>query len=209
MKLYDNAASSACARVRIALALKGQSAEKLAVSIGPGAENHGDAYLRINPQGLVPALLTEDGALLTQSLAIIEYLERRFPTPPLLPENLEAAAHVRAIALVIAAETHPLLTFRIADYVNRLPGSDTATMPAWRRHWITEGFNAAEGLLARQHGGAFASGAAPGLADIFLYPQAINAQKAGMGLEAWPTIAAVMARLRQLPAFVENGPPPA
>ena len=209
MKLYDNAASSACARVRIALAIKGQHVEKIPVAIGAGAgsENRGQPYLQVNPQGLVPALLLDDGMLLTQSLAIVEYLEQRFPAPALLPDTAEGAAQVRAIALVIAAETHPLLTFRIADYVNTLPGSDANTMPAWRKHWISEGFTAAEALLARRHAGAYASGNTPGLADIFLYPQAVNALRAGMSLEQWPTLAAIMARLKTLPAFVENGPP--
>lgn len=206
MKLYDNVSSSACARVRIALALKGQQAELIPVSIGPGAENHGSAYKHINPQGQVPALLTDKGGLLTQSLAIVEYLEQQFPTPPLLPADAESAAQVRALALTIGAEIHPLVTMRIADYVSTLPGSDDTTMPAWRRHWIAEGFDAAEALLLRQRSGALCWGDTPTIADIFLYPQAINAGKAGIALDQWPTIAAIMERLRALPAFADNGP---
>jgi maleylpyruvate isomerase len=206
MKLYDNPISSASARVRIALALKGIAAERIPVSIGARADNRTPAYLEINPQGLVPALLLQDGTLLTQSLAIIEYLEEYQPQRALLPSSPKEKARVRAIALAIAAETHPLLTFRVAGHVGALPGSDEATMPAWRRHWLVQGLDAVEALLARGRSGKLSSGDTPTLADVVLYPQAINAERAGLALDRWPTIAAVMAELRAIPAFAENGP---
>lgn len=206
VQLYDSPVSSACARVRIALALKGISFERIAVSIGPQADQRGAAYLAVNPQGLVPALIAADGELLTQSLAIVEYLEELQPLPALLPAAPAARARVRALALAIAAETHPLLTGRVAERIDALPGSDAATMPAWRRHWMSVGLDAVEALLARGSPAAFCGGDAPGMADVFLYPQALNAERAGFDLARWPTVAAVMARLRGVPAFVEHGP---
>lgn len=206
MKLYDSPTSSACARVRIALALKGIDAERIPVSIGAQADNRKPDYLDVNPQGLVPALLTEDGSLLTQSLAIIEYLEEYEPHRALLPSSPKERARVRAVALAVAAEIHPLLTFRVADRVKALPGSDATTMPAWRRHWMEQGLDAVEALLARSRSGRLCFGDSPTLADVVLYPQAINAERAGLALDRWPTIAAVMAQLRAIPAFVENGP---
>jgi maleylpyruvate isomerase len=206
MKLYDTPISSACARVRIALALKGIDAERIPVSIGAQPDNRKPEYLRVNPQGLVPALLTDDGDLLTQSLAIVEYLEEMYPEPALLPASPAARARVRALTLAIAADTHPLLTFRVADYVNALPGSDAATMPSWRRHWLTQGLDAFEALLARDSAGLLCAGDAPTIADVFLYPQAINAERAGIMLGQWPRIAAVVQRLGAITAFAENGP---
>jgi maleylpyruvate isomerase len=206
MKLYDSPISSASARVRIALALKGIAAERITVSIGAQADNRKPEYLEINPQGLVPTLLTEDGSLLTQSLAIIEYLEEYQPQHALLPSSPKERACVRAVALAIAAETHPLLTFRVAGHIGALPGSDDTTMPAWRRHWLVQGLDAVEELLARGRHGKLSFGDTPTLADIVLYPQAINAERAGLDLARWPTIAAVMAELRAIPAFAENGP---
>jgi maleylpyruvate isomerase len=206
MKLYDNPISSACARVRIALALKGIEAERIPVSIGAQAGNREPAYLDINPQGLVPALVTMDGSLLTQSLAIIEYLEEYQPRHPLLPSSPKERARVRAVALAVAAETHPLLTFRVASRIGDLPGSDDDTMPAWRRHWMEQGLDAVEALLARGRSGILCFGDSPTLADVVLYPQAVNAERAGLALARWPTIAAVVAQLRTIPAFFENGP---
>lgn len=206
MQLYDNPISSAAARVRIALALKGIDVERITVGIGAQPDNRQPAYLALNPQGLVPALLTADGSLLTQSLAIVEYLEEYQAEPALLPRSLEQRARVRALALAIAAETHPLLTFRVAGHVATLPGSDAQTMPAWRRHWMLDGLDAVEQLLARDRSGKLCFGDTPTMADVFLYPQAINAERAGIDLARWPAIAAIMDQLRRMPVFADNGP---
>lgn len=208
MKLFETRISSAVARVRIALALKGLQAEADEVAIlGANPRSQSPEYRQLNPQGLVPALLTDDGDLLTQSLAIIEYLDERYPQPPLLPESLVARAHARAIALTIAAEVHALLTPRVAARLKSIPGVDADSALSWNRHWIAEGLSSVEGLLARQQG-PLCVGQRPSIADILLFPQAINAERAGIALSPWPRIEAVMTRLRAIPAFAENAPAP-
>ena len=135
MKLYGNEISSAASRVRIALALKGLTAELQSIGIlGEGPENRQPAYLAVNPQGLIPALVTEEGALLTQSLAIIEYLEERYPEPRLLPENLEDRAFARALALMVAAEIHARMAPRIAGRL-RDAGFGGDELAGWNRFW--------------------------------------------------------------------------
>jgi maleylpyruvate isomerase len=208
MKLYDAAISSAAARVRIALALKGLQVERIPVAIvGEGAENRRPAYRDVNPQGLVPALLTDDGVLLTQSLAIIEYLDEVYPQAPLLPADPATRAWVRAFVLAVLAETHALVTPRVINHLATMPGFDGATAPAWRRHWTEEGIDALEALLARRHAvtpSRFCAGDTPGLADVFLFPQALNAARAGLPLARWPHVEAIAVRLADLPAFRDN-----
>lgn len=208
MKLYDADISSAASRVRIALALKHLEAERVPVAIlGPNAGNRAADYLRVNPQGLVPALQTEGGSLLTQSLAIVEYLDEIAPARPLLPIDPEARAYVRSIALAVAAEIHALLTPRVAAFLRTLSGAADATVAAWKRHWLEEGLDAIEALLARRPGaGPCCLGESPTLADVFLFPQAVNAERAGLELARWPAVATVVAHLRTLPAFVDNAP---
>jgi len=207
VQLYDNDISSAASRVRIALALKGVTAERIPVAIlGAGAEQRSARYLAVNPQGLVPALLTDDGELLTQSLAIVEYLEERYPTPPLLPREPAQRAQVRAIALAVAAEIHPLVTPRVAGLLRTGHGLDANDIDAWKRRWIEEGMEALEALLARRPAGRFCSGDTPTLADVFLFPQAVNAGRAGLDLARWPHIAAIAGALRAIPAFADNAP---
>lgn len=209
MRLFEDRISSAVSRVRIGLALKGVPVETEAVSIlGADARSRTAEYRAMNPQGLVPALLTDEGELLTQSLAILEYLDERYPEPPLLPTNLSDRARTRAVALTIAADTHPLLTPRVAARLKAASGVDAGALSAWNPSWITEGFDAVEALLSRGAGGRFAVGDRPSFADIVLFPQAINAERAGLALERWPRIAAVMATLRGEPAFAENAPAP-
>jgi maleylpyruvate isomerase len=210
MKLYDADISSAAARVRIALALKGLRAERIPVAIlGPAAGNRGAEYLRINPQGLVPALQTDGGSLVTQSLAIVEYLDEIEPAAPLLPRDAEARAFVRSVALAVAAEIHALLTPRVAAFLRTLSGAGEATVAAWKRHWLEEGMDALEALLARRPGaGPCCLGDMPTLADLFLFPQAVNAGRAGLDLMRWPIIAAIHAHLGTLPAFADNAPAP-
>lgn len=208
MKLYDAAISSAAARVRIAVALKGLAVERIPVEIvGAGAENRRPAYLDVNPQGLVPALVTDDGVLLTQSLAIIEYLDEVHPQPLLLPPDAATRAWVRAFVLAVLAETHAIVTPRVVNHLATLPGADESTAPSWRRHWTEEGIDALEALLARRHAttpSRFCAGDTPGLADVFLYPQALNAGRVGLPLACWPHIEAIVTRLADMPAFADN-----
>jgi maleylpyruvate isomerase len=209
MKLYLDMISSAASRVRIALALKGLAVETQAVTIlGTAADNRQPEYLRVNPQGLVPALLTDRGALLTQSLAIVEYLDELHPEPRLLPEDIEDRAFSRSIALAVASEIHPLLPPRVAARLNAIPGIGPDEVAAWNRHWITEGMTAIEARIAGRRTGPFVVGDRPSVADIFLFPQAINSERAGLPLDQWPNIADVVSRLRDIPAFAANAPVP-
>ncbi|EJT05547.1 maleylacetoacetate isomerase [Rhizobium sp. CCGE 510] len=209
MKLYQNEISSATSRVRIALALKGLTAEALPVTIlGEEAESRQAGYRSVNPQGLVPALLTDSGVLITQSLAIIEYLDELQPEPPLLPDTAEGRALARSIALAIAAEIHALLPPRIGLHLRAAFQADADAIAAWSRHWVGEGMAAVETMIAGRREGIFAVGDRPGIADIFLFPQAISAGRMGFDLARWPNIAEIVARLEVIPAFQENAPVP-
>ncbi len=207
MKLYENDVSSAASRVRIALALKGLTVERQAITIfGADAENRQADYLRVNPQGLVPALLADEGTLITQSLAIVEYLDELHPEPPLLPANREARAFARSIALAIASEIHALLPPRIAARLRAIPGMDANGVTDWNRHWIGEGMAALEARIAGRRTGAFVVGDRPSVADIFLFPQSVGAERAGLDLDQWPNIADIIANLRGIPAFADHAP---
>ena len=177
--------------------------------MGEGAENRRPAYLDVNPQGLVPALLTDDGMLLTQSLAIVEYLDEVHTQAPLLPADPATRAWVRAFVLAVLAETHALVTPRVINHLATMPGFDGTTAPAWRRHWMEEGIDTLEALLARRHAvtpSRFCAGATPGLADVFLFPQALNAARAGLPLARWPHVEASAVRLADIPAVRDNAP---
>ncbi|MBP0598036.1 maleylacetoacetate isomerase [Herbaspirillum sp. LeCh32-8] len=209
MKLYLNEISSAASRVRIALALKNISVETLPVTIlGENPENRGSDYLRVNPQGLVPALVTDNGTLITQSIAIIEYLDELQPEPPLLPQGLEQRALSRSVAIAIAAEIHALVPPRIARRLSTIPGMTPAGLAEWNTHWTVEGLSAVNALLASHRAGPFVAGDAPSLGDILLFPQMVNAERAGMDLAQWPAAAAIYARLKTIPAFADNAPAP-
>ncbi|MFJ3055356.1 maleylacetoacetate isomerase [Herbaspirillum sp. NPDC087042] len=209
MKLYLNEISSAASRVRIALAIKNINVETVAVTIlGEHPENRSADYLRINPQGLVPALVTDQGTLITQSIAIIEYLDEWQPEPPLLPQDLELRALSRSVAIAIAAEIHALVPPRIARRLAALPGVDAAVIADWNRHWTVEGLGAVEQLLQTRRAGPYIGGQQPSLGDILLFPQAINAERMGIDLAQWPTLAAIHARLKDIPAFADNAPAP-
>lgn len=207
MKLFEDKVSSAVSRVRITLALKGVEVEAVPVTIlGPDASSRTEAYRQVNPQGLVPALLTDDGALLTQSLAIVEYLEERFPEPALLPRDPVARALARSVAMAVASEIHALLPPRVARWLDANLAAGPDVLAAWKRHWMEEGLAAIEALLARQPAGTYAVGDAPSVADVFLYPQAVNAERAGIELSQWPRIRSVVTALNAIPAFAENLP---
>ncbi|MBY5326965.1 maleylacetoacetate isomerase [Rhizobium leguminosarum] len=209
MKLYQNEISSATSRVRIALALKGLTAEALPVTIlGEDSESRQAGYRGVNPQGLVPALLTDSGVLITQSLAIVEYLDEIKPEPPLLPDTAEGRAQARSIALAIAAEIHALLPPRIGLHLGKAFQADADAIAAWNRHWVGEGMAAVETMITGRRQGAFAVGDQPGIAEIFLFPQAISARRLGFDLARWPGIAEIVSRLEAIPAFQENAPAP-
>ena len=184
--------------MRIALNLKGLEAERRFIHLRK-AEQRAPDYLKMNPQGLVPTLVVGDTAL-TQSMAIIEYLDETHPQPPLLPSTPEDRAWVRAIAQVIACDIHPVDNLRVLQYLERL-GVDSAARDAWYVHWITEGFSAIEPQLAARASGAFCLGEAPTLADVFLVPQVANARRLKMSLDAFPRIRAVNDACLAHPAF--------
>jgi len=209
MKLFLNESSSAASRVRIALALKGMTADMQTVGIfGAEAESRQAEYRAVNPQGLVPALVADNGLLITQSLAIIEYLDEIQPEPPLLPSSAVERALARSISLAIASEIHALLPPRIALHLANAFSADQEAAARWNRHWVSEGFDAVELLLAKNRRGAFAITNEPTVADVFLYPQAVGARRMGLDLTDWPHIADVVSRLETLPAFSENAPAP-
>lgn len=208
MKLYGNEISSATSRVRIALAWKGLSAEPQSIGLlGAGAENRQPAYLAVNPQGLVPALVSEEGALITQSLAIVEYLEEHHPEPRLLPKDPADRAFARSLALSVAAEIHALMPPRVAARL-RASGFSAEQVAEWNRHWMAEGFDAIESRLASRPRTPYAAGDEPSVAEVFLFPQAVNIQRAGLPLDRWPRIAAIFGRLGAIPAFSDNAPAP-
>jgi maleylacetoacetate isomerase len=209
LTLYTYFRSSAAYRVRIALNLKGLAYEPRFVHLLKG-EQRLPEYRALNPQARVPTLV-DDGQALTQSLAIIEYLEETHPEPPLLPRNPWDRAQVRALAQIIACDIHPLNNLRVLDYLKNTFGHDEAARTTWIRHWIAEGFEAFEAHLARhatrhEKGGRFCFGATPTLADICLVPQAFNARRFGCDLAAFPRIRAIEEHCLSLPAFRDAAP---
>ena len=206
MKLYDYFRSSAAYRVRIALALKGLKPEREFVHLRRGAQRSDD-YLALNPQGLVPALALDDGAVLTQSLAILEYLDETHPSPPLLPRGAEARARVRSIALSIACDIHPIDNLRVLEYLSGTVGVSTETREGWYKYWIDVGFEALERRLASDPAtGRFCHGDAPTLADVCLVPQIANARRVSMDLAPYPTLVRIDAACSAIPAFAAAAP---
>jgi len=199
MILYDYFRSSASYRVRIALNLKGLAVERRHIHLRRG-EQTGEAYRALNPQGLVPMLVVGDQRL-TQSLAIIEYLDERHPAPPLLPADIEDRAWVRAAAQSIACDIHPLDNTRVMQYLEAKLGLDAAARDTWYAHWIAEGFRAIEAQLAARERGRFCFGDAPTLADVCLVPQVANASRVKLDMAPYPRIQAVNAACLALPAF--------
>jgi len=204
MILYDYFRSSAAYRVRIALHLKGLSAERRFVHLRRG-EQRAEAYLAVNPQGLVPTLI--DGNVhLTQSLAIIEYLDEKHPSPPLLPQSAADRAWVRSIALSIACDIHPLNNLRVIKYLDRELQIDEPGRDEWYRHWIRVGFGALESHLAMRATGRCCLGDSPTMADICLVPQVANANRLKVALEPFARIRAVNDACLALPAFDKARP---
>lgn len=203
MDLYTYFRSSAAYRVRIALALKGLEYRSVPVHLGRG-EQAAPPFRAVNPQGLVP-VLDDDGTVVGQSLAILEYLDETNPWPPLLPADAPGRARVRRLALMVACDIHPLNNLRVLNHLRGEAGFDEAGITRWVHHWITEGFDALEALLEGA-AGRFCHGDVPTLADICLVPQVFNARRFGMDVAAWPTILRVDAACRTLPAFAAAAP---
>ncbi|NLG77007.1 MAG: maleylacetoacetate isomerase [Xanthomonadaceae bacterium] len=206
LKLYTLFRSSAAYRVRIALNLKKLPYESIPKALAKG-EHRTPEYLAVNPQGLVPAIETDDGLVLSQSLAIIEYLNELYPQPPLLPNSALERARVRSIALAIACDIHPLNNLRVLNYLRDRLGQDEADVNAWYRHWIVEGFTGLETELSR-HSTArrFCHADALSIADVCLVPQVFNARRFKVDLTPFPTIAAISAHLEAMPEFAAARP---
>lgn len=205
MRLHGYWRSSAAYRVRIALALKGLEVETVAHSL-PRGEQRVDSYRALNPQGLVPALETGQGVLL-QSIAIIEYLDERWPQPSLLPSDAYSRALVRGMAGIICADIHPLNNLRVLNRLRSEHGADDAAVAHWVNHWIREGFLALEALVARHStAGRFCHGDSVTVADLCLVPQMYNARRFGCDLEGFPTLVAIDAHCRGLEAFCRAEP---
>ncbi|WP_274572313.1 maleylacetoacetate isomerase [Neisseria leonii] len=206
MKLYSYFRSSAAYRVRIALNLKNLPYRTEPVHLlQDGGRQRGAEYTALNPQKLVPALTTPDGVL-TQSLAIIEYLDETCPEPPLLPADAAGRARVRTIAQLTACDIHPLNNLRVLQYLEQHFAADGEAKNHWYRHWINEGFTALETLLHSPQTGRFCHGDNPTLADCCLIPQVYNARRFGIDLTAYPTIARIAAECTPLPAFAAAAP---
>jgi maleylacetoacetate isomerase len=199
VKLYSYFRSSAAFRVRIALNLKGIAYETASVHlVKDGGHNRRPEFRAINPQMRVPTLITDAGETLIQSLAIIEYLDETHPQPPLLPKDPIARAKVRAIADLIACDIHPLNNTSALRYLKNTMGHDQSALDAWYHHWVLEGFEAIEALIAP---GTYLYGDTVTLADICLVPQVFNARRLKVPLDKFPKILAVDAACMKLPAF--------
>lgn len=200
MQIYNFFRSGTSHRLRIALNLKGLDYDYVAVDLR--TEQHlGAAFRALNPQGLVPALVEGD-LVLTQSPAIIEWLEERYPQPPLLPADLDERARVRALAAIVGCDIHPINNRRILEYLRKSLGCDEAAVLAWCATWIGAGFEALESTLAADRGrGAFCFGGTPSLADVYLVPQVESARRFKVDLSPYPNIVAVDRACGELDAF--------
>ena len=207
MKLYTFFRSSASYRVRIALNLKGLSYEQAPIHLRRGGgEQLKPAYTTINPQALVPAL-EDNGRILSQSLAIIEYLEETHPNPPLLPKVPADKALVRSMALVIACEVHPIQNLRVLKYVKASYNQTDEQVNKWAQHWIDLGLAALQEMIVGQpKRGKFCFGDVPTLADICLIPQLGNARRYGCDLAKYPTILEIEKNCNAIPAFADAAP---
>ena len=206
MKFFSFWRSLASFRVRIALNLKNVPAEVIFVDLDADA-HHADEYRRVNPQMALPALVEDDGTTLFQSLAILEYLEEKYPAPPLLPADAAGRARVRALALMVACEGHPLLTPRVRRYLDRELNLRDEQQTAWRRHWTIETMTALEGHLAGHKATSrFCHGDTPTLADICMagHVHAANIQQ--ISLARWPTVKRIFETAMALPEFASASP---
>lgn len=206
MKLYGYFRSSAAFRVRIALNLKGLSYETLSIHLRKNEQSRPE-YRALNPQGLVPTLEEDDGRRLIQSLAIIEYLDEIQPVPPLLPPDVADRARVRALADIVACDIHPINNLRVLRYLAHTLGQNEAAIGSWYNHWIAAGFAAFEPLVAAdRRTGTFCHGDRPGLADVVLVPQVVNAERYRLEMAPFPTIVRIYESCMTLPQFAAAHP---
>lgn len=203
MILHGYFRSGTSYRTRIALNLKGLSYETRGIDLRTGAQKS-DAYLALNPQGMVPALETAEGVLV-QSPAILEWLEERYPRPPLLPDTAMDRATVRAMAAVIGCDIHPLNNLRVLKALRSQFEADQTAVDSWAGRWITPGFEALETLVAR-YGQGWSFGDAPGLVDCYLIPQIYSARRFHVPLEAFPRLLAIETAAAGHPAFIAAHP---
>ncbi|MCE2927665.1 MAG: maleylacetoacetate isomerase [Rickettsiales bacterium] len=205
MKLYSYFRSSASYRVRIALALKGLAYETAAINLLKNEQRAQD-YMKLNPQGLLPTL--EDGGhLLTQSLAIMEYLDETYPNPPILPKTPAERARVRALSLAIACDIAPLNNLSSMNFLKNDLAQGEAERTRWYNHWIERGFTALEAILSNSSAtGTFCHGETPGIADCCLVPQVFNARRYECDLAPYPTILRIDAACNQHQAFIAAHP---
>jgi maleylpyruvate isomerase len=206
VKLYDYFRSSAAFRVRIALNFKGLAYESVSKKLRDGEHRAAD-YRAVNPQALVPAL-EDGGTVIAQSLAIFEYLEEKYPAPPLLPRGAADRAMVRAMALAIACDVHPLNNLRVLRFLESPMGVDKKTIETrWYPHWIAEAFGGLEAQARQASGdGRHLFGTAVTMADAFIVPQMYNARRFQCDLTPYPTLTAICAHLESLPAFARAVP---
>jgi maleylacetoacetate isomerase len=201
MKLIGYFRSSAAFRVRIALNLKGIAVEHVSKHLRKGEQSAPD-YAALNPQKLVPALVLDSGEVLTQSLAIVEYLEETHPEPPLLPRDPVGRARVRALSQIVSADIHPIQNLRVMAYLRQKFGQTEESAFAWSRHWIETGFEAYEATIARDpRTGTFSHGDTPGLADLCLVPQVFNSARFKVDMARFPTLRRIFETCMKHPAF--------
>ncbi|MGY6695268.1 MAG: maleylacetoacetate isomerase [Roseinatronobacter sp.] len=207
LKLHNFFRSSTSTRLRAALNLKGLEYDYIPYVLRDG-ETRTPEYLAKNPQGLVPTLERADGTVLTQSLAILEWLEETHPEPALLPSDADGRARVRALSYMIACEIHPLNNLRVLFRIRDQFGADEDAQNEWFTHWVTLTFDALETALASSdQTGTYCHGETPGMADICLYAQVWNNRRFNIALDRWPVIARIYAALDELPAFTKAAPP--
>jgi maleylacetoacetate isomerase len=204
VRLYSFFRSSASFRVRIALNLKGIDYETVPVGL-PRDEHLRPKFLALNPQATVPTL-EDDGVVLAQSLAIIEYLDARFPAPRLIPAEPVARARVQWLAQLIACEIHPLNNLRVRRHLANELALDDAGVERWQRHWIAEAFGPLEALVSQWSGGRYCFGDAVSVADVCLVPQVYNARRVSCDLAAYPTLVRIADGLAREPAFASAAP---
>lgn len=205
MKLYTYWRSTAAYRVRIVLGLKGLKADMVPVHlVRDGGEQHASEYVAKNPAHLVPSLELEDGTVLTQSLAIIDYLEGLKPDPALLPVDPVPRAQVLAAAHLVAMDIHPVNNLRVVQHLGAHFGADASATKDWMCHWMEQGFGALEQMVGPRT--AYAFGAAPTLADVCLVPQFYNARRWGLDLSPYPRLTEIEQTCLGLPAFADAAP---
>ena len=205
MQLYSFFNSSTSYRVRIALALKGLPYDYKGVNIRVG-EQRDPAYVELNPGKGVPLLVEDDGLTVSQSLAIIQYLDERYPQPRLIPQDLLARTRVLELSNLIACDMHPVNNLRILGYLSKELAASDEQKKDWYAHWIREGFDAVEALLERYGHGRCCFGDEPTLADVCLIPQVANARRMGCDLSAYPRVLAIFDYCQTLPAFQQAAP---